>query len=120
MSYCTADEVKLIVNTELDTSSISQLITLADTEVDLMLGVGWSGDTNTQKLISMLLTAALISDRDPESYAIGAARIQYGNRVSRWKDRAAEIASRAKSTAAKPPRGASRYRKIDEAKRYPV
>lgn len=66
---CTADNVRLIIDTDLEDPDIETLIDLADAEITAR-----SLDTrsaNIKKAISMFLTAHAIAHRDPESQSIG-------------------------------------------------
>ena len=114
VAYCSATEVAYLVHTDLDDTAIGILITLADAELDQMLG-GSTLATNLLKLCSMMLTAILVAQRDPEATTLGSARIQYGSRVEDWRGRVWAIVKRNKAPVIK----SSSYRKIDEDTRYP-
>ena len=94
MTYCTDDDVRSIVVTGLTNPQIGALIVLVDAEIDLRLG-GATLSSDLKKLCSMLKTAVLAAERDPETYAIGSARVTYGKRVQDWAARAETIITQA-------------------------
>ncbi len=68
MAYSTYTEVRRIINTGLEDADITAMITQADQEIrdrDI------SGNANTLKTLSMLITAALIAFKDPRSQGVG-------------------------------------------------
>jgi len=74
MAYCVAADVKRIIPTSMDTTDITELITLADKEIDDRELNARS--TETRKLISMLLTADLIVVFEPVSSGMGGISSQ--------------------------------------------
>lgn len=117
MAYCTAAEVKYLVHTGLDDTALGSLIDIVDVDLDDRLGSATLSD-DLKKLCSMLLTAVLCADRDPESYALGEARIKYGNRIKNWEARVERIINKAKGAGMKV--RATAYQHIDESSRYPL
>lgn len=71
MAYCTAANVKLIINTELSDVDIGTLIGMADAEIDAR---GLDFAVAVKQQISMLITASLIALRNPSDKAIGEYR----------------------------------------------
>lgn len=72
MANCTEDDVRVVIRTTLLDAEVTSLIVLADAEITAR-GL----DTRTsdvKKLISMLITASIISMRDPASRSIGEYR----------------------------------------------
>jgi len=108
--------VKYLIHTDLDDTAIGNLITLADAELDQMLGSASLAD-DLLKLCSMLLTAILVARRDPEATTVGSARIQYGSRIEDWRTKVDGVIRRATGSRFKV--HSSEYRKIDEDTRYP-
>lgn len=84
MAYCTADDVKLLIRTNLSDANITSLIAQADADLDDMLG-GASMSTTLKKSCSMRLTAIMIAQRQPTSSRILGASVTYGDRVKQWK-----------------------------------
>lgn len=82
--YCTNAQVKYIINTDVDTGDIDNMITLADGELDIMLG-GRSMGTNGKAYCSSRLVAIALANRDPETYTVGSQQTNMGSRVRRWQ-----------------------------------
>lgn len=74
MAYCTFSDVRRIIDTDLADSDITALIVLADEEI--VARAMNTRRTNTKKIISMHLTAAMIAQRDPYSRSMGEYREQ--------------------------------------------
>jgi len=83
MTYCSASDVRLIVNTALTDIQIDTLIVMSDAEIDRKLGTQSASDKLIGKL-SMLLTARAIRSRDPSSFAIGEYSETIGSMIAAW------------------------------------
>lgn len=105
------------MNTSLDDTQIGNLIPRADALVDQKLG-GYTLADNLKGLVSMLLTATIVSIRDPRSYAVGIAKVQYGDQMSGWSSIVDEIIKNARATGASGKIFSSAYQKINEDVRY--
>ena len=117
MPYCEVDDVRSVVNTSLTPEQIGNLITRADALVDQKLG-GYTLTDELKGLVSMLLTATIVSIRDPRSYAVGIAKVQYGNQIAGWSSIVDEIIKGARATRASGKIVSSAYQKINEDARY--
>ena len=84
MAYCTASDVRLVVETSLTDTEISGVIEMSDAEIDSRLGSQSVSDKLIKKL-SMLLTAHSIKTRQSESVAIGEYREDAGNVLEVWE-----------------------------------
>ena len=84
MPYCTASDVRLLINTSLSDDDIGSLITLADAELDALLG-GASMSSTLKKGCSMRLTAIMIAGRQPQQQRIGAYSEGWGGRIAEWR-----------------------------------
>ena len=114
MAYCTASDVRLIVETSLTDTEISGVIEMSDAEIDSRLGSQDSSDKLIKKL-SMLLTAHAIKTRQPKSQIIGEYREDAGNVLEVWEREIERIYRLYKGLSIK----ATDYRHIEEEKRYP-
>ena len=114
MVYCTAADVRLIVETSLTDTEISGIIEMSDAEIDSRLGSQDSSDKLIKKL-SMLLTAHAIKTRQPRSVAVGEYREDSGDVLEVWEREIERIYRLYKGVSVK----ASEYRHIDEDTRYP-
>jgi len=90
MGYCTASDVRLIIDTTLTDADIDSIIETSDPYIDKLLGSQSSTDKLIKRL-SMLLTAKIIKTRDPQSQAIGAYRESAGNILEVWEREIREI-----------------------------
>ena len=117
MPYCTDEEVKILIETSLEGHEIETLIALADADLDRMLG-GTSMETSLKKKCSMMLSAAMISDKEPGSYSVGGVRIDQSKRAENWRSQVREIVASAK--AGRAVIKSSKYQHIDESTRYSV
>jgi hypothetical protein len=72
MAYCTYTEVRRIIDTSLEDADITAIIVLADAEIDAR-GLDALPD-NVKKLISMLISASIITLRDPATKSIAEYR----------------------------------------------
>ena len=114
MVYCTAADVRLIVETSLTDTEISGIIEMSDAEIDSRLGSQDSSDKLIEKL-SVLLTAHAIKTRQPRSLAVGEYREDAGDVLEVWEREIERIYRLYKGVSVK----ASEYRHIDEDTRYP-
>ena len=84
MTYCTAADVRLIINTSLSDLEIASLVETSDAYIDKVLGAQ-SGSDKLVKRLSMLLTAKAIKTRQPQSYAVGEYSEAAGNVLEVWE-----------------------------------
>jgi len=113
MPYCTASDVRLIINTTLTDNEIESIIALSDAEIEKRIGPQSASDPLIKKL-SMLLTAKTIKTRQPQSFAVGEYREDSGNILEVWDREIQRIFRLYKSVSVQ----ATEYRHIDESKRY--
>lgn len=113
VSYCTAAEVRAIINTNLTDEQIISIIETSDAEIDRRIGAQDPEDKLVKKL-SILLTAHIIKTRQPRSQAIGDYKEDAGNVLEIWEREIERIYRLHKGISIK----ASDYRHIDEEKRY--
>ena len=73
MTYSTASDVRLIIDTALRDDEITTVIATSDAYIDKLLGAQSASD-NLIKRLSMLLSAKVIKTRQPQSQAIGEYR----------------------------------------------
>jgi hypothetical protein len=83
LTYCTAADVRLIINTSLSDEEIDTVIETSDAYIDKVLGAQ-SGSDKLVKRLSMLLTAKAIKTRQPQSYAVGDYSEAAGNVLEVW------------------------------------
>lgn len=114
MAYCTASDVKLVVETSLTDAQIDGVIEMSDAEIDERLGAQDPTDKLVKKL-SVLLTAHAIKTRQPRSVAIGEYREDAGDVLGVWEAEIERIYRLKKVPGVK----GSEHRHIDETKRYP-
>jgi hypothetical protein len=112
--YCTASDVRFIVETSLTDTEISGIVEMSDAEIDLRLGSQDSSDKLIKKL-SMLLTAHAIKTRQPKSQVIGEYREDAGNVLEVWEREIERIYRLYRDINVM----ASDYGFIEEGKRYP-
>ena len=96
MAYSTATEVKYIINTSVADATITNMITIADAELDNMLN-GSTMDSNVKKGCSMRLTALMLAQRDPEIRRFGGTDFEMKQRLTDWKTYVDEQVRMAKS-----------------------
>ena len=114
MAYCTASDVRLVVQTGLSDTDIESIIAISDAQIDRTLGAQSTTDKAVKKL-SMLLTARSIKQRQPDTVAVGEYSESTGDVSEAWSREIAEL-----FRLYKPPSfTASEYRHIDEDIRYP-
>lgn len=116
MAYCDSDDVKMIISTSLADASITELVAIADADIDDKLG-GATLSTALLKKCSMMLTAAMIAEGNPKNYTVGEAKVDMGNRAKSWRAEAELTISRAKATIRTTVKSSS-YEHIDEDARY--
>ena len=114
MAYCTASDVKLVINTTLTDDQITGVIEMSDADINRRIRVQTEGDKLIKKL-SVLLTAHTIKTRQPRSQSIGEYREDAGDVLEMWEREIERIYRLYKTTKVK----GSDYRHIDEDKRYP-
>ena len=114
MVYCTASDVRTIVQTSLTDGEITGIIETSDAEIDRRIGSKDASDKLIKKL-SMLLTAHTIKTRQPQSLAIGEYREDVGDVIEVWDREVNRIFRLYKTPVVK----TSKYEHIDESKRYP-
>ena len=90
MPYCTASDVRLIINTDLTDTEIASIIETSDAYIDKLLGAQSSEDKLIKRL-SMILTAKAIKTRQPQSYAVGEYSESAGNILQVWDAEIKEI-----------------------------
>ena len=84
MAYSTATEVKYLINTSVADATITNMITIADAELDTLLD-GSSMSDNSKKGCSMRLTALMLAQRDPEIRRFGGTDFEMKQRLADWK-----------------------------------
>jgi len=114
VAYCTATDVRLIIDTTLTDAEISGVIEMSDAEIDRRIGAQDALDKLVKKL-SMLLTAHMIKTRQPRSQGIGEYREDSGNVLEVWEGEIERIYRLYETPRVK----SSEYGRIDESKRYP-
>jgi len=114
VAYCTATDVRAIINTNLTDEQITSIIETSDAEIDRRIGAQDPNDKLVKKL-SMLLTAITVKTRDPDSQTIGDYKESWTTVYQVWEREIERIYGMYKSVSVK----ASEYRHIDESKRYP-
>ena len=114
MAYCTAVDVRTIVQTSLTDSEITGLIETSDAEIDRRIGAQDPNDKLVKKL-SMLLTAHTIKTRQPWSQAIGEYREDAGDVLEVWEREIDRIYRLYQGISVK----GSEYKYIEESKRFP-
>ena len=90
MVYCSASDVRIIVNTNLTDSQITTIIETSDAYIDKLLGAQSASDKLIKKL-SMLITVKTVKTRDPSSFGIGEYSESSGNVISIWDSEIREI-----------------------------
>lgn len=94
--YCTAAEVKLLIDTDLSDGDIESLIDWSDNETD-QLTDGLSLGSSKLAQISARLTAIKIADRSPQSYSVGGTQMDYKDRIKRWRSQIHGVVNREKT-----------------------
>jgi len=113
MAYCTAANIRAIINTTLTDEQITGIIEMSDAEIDRRIGAQDPND-NLVKKLSMLLTAHTIKTRQPRSLAIGEYKEDAGDVLEVWGREIDRIYRLYKGVSVK----GSEYRHIDESKRF--
>ena len=114
MTYCTASDVRMMVDTTLTDTEIAGIIEMSDAEIDRRIGSQTDGDRLVKKL-SMLLTAHAITTRQPQAQAIGEYREDAGGVLEAWEREIEGIYRLYRGVSIE----GSEYRHIDEDRRYP-
>ena len=114
MTYCTASDVRIIINTKLTDDQITGIIETSDAQIDKRIGAQDASDKLIKKL-SILLSAHTIKSRYPQSQALGEYRETSENILEVWDLEIKRIFRLYKGKSIK----ATEYRHIDESKRYP-
>ena len=114
MPYSTPPDVRLIIDTTLTDTQISDIIQMSDTQIDKRIGSQASPGELVKKL-SALLTAHTIRTRQPTTLAIGEYREESGNVLETW-ERETEMIYRLLSKVTVK---ASGYSHIDDDERHP-
>jgi len=114
VAYCTASDVRLVVETSLTDTQISSIIEMSDAEIDGRLGSQDSSDKLVKKL-SVLLTAHTVKTRQPASVAVGEYREDAGDVLGAWEQKIEGLYRLKKVPGIR----GSGHRHIDESKRYP-
>jgi len=114
MSYCTASDVRLILETNLTDTEISCVIETSDAEIDKTLGVQGASNKLVKKL-SMLLSAHTIKTRQPQSQSIGEYRESSENILEVWEREIERIYRLYEGILIQ----STDYEYIDESERYP-
>lgn len=84
MAHSTNAQVLYLINTSVSTGDIDNMITLADAELDALLG-GASMDANLLALCSARLVAIMLAGRDPNARSVGGSEMDFGQRVNQWR-----------------------------------
>lgn len=114
MPYCTASDVRLIVQTDLTDAQIAGIVEMSDAEIDSRIGAQSTPGELVKKL-SVLLTAHAIKTRQPQTLAIGEYREDAGDVLGVWEREIERIYKLHETVSVK----ASDYAHIDDDKRYP-
>lgn len=112
MPYCTAADVRTIVDTPLADGEISDLIETSDAEIDRWIGVQ-SGFDKLVKKLSMLLTAHAIRSSQSQTQAVGEYREDAGDILEVWEREIERIYRLYRVSRVK----ASEYEEISESER---
>jgi hypothetical protein len=112
LTYCTAADVRTIVDTGLTDAEIAGIIESSDAEIERRVGPQEAG--GLARKLSMLLTASTIRKRQPSSQAVGDYREEQGGVQEEWR-REIEGLFRLLGAAAI---SSSGYGHLDERKRY--
>jgi len=113
MPYCTAADVRAMVDTALTDGEIAGIIETSDAEIDRRIGTQSDSDKLVKKL-SMLVTAHAIRARQPQTQVIGEYREDAGDVLRVWEREIERIYGLYRVPRVK----ASEYKKIDESERY--
>jgi hypothetical protein len=84
MHYCTAADVRTMVDMVLTDGEIAGIIETSDAEIDRRIGVQSDSDRLVKKL-SMLVTARAIRARQPQTQVIGEYREDVGDVLRVWE-----------------------------------
>jgi len=114
LAYCTAADMRTVLDTSLTDGEITSIIETSDAEIDRRMGVQDSSDRLVKKL-SMLVTAHAIRTRQPQAQAVGEYREDVGDVFGVWEREIERVYRLCKCVSVK----ASEHSYIDEGSRYP-
>ncbi len=114
MAYCTAIDVRLVVDTDLTDAQIAGIVEMSDAEIDARIGAQSTPGELVKKL-SVLLTAHAIKTRQPQSLAVGEYREDAGDVLGVWEREIDRIYRLHGNVSVK----VSDYAHIDDDERYP-
>ena len=114
MAYCTASDVRLVVDTDLTDAQIVGIVEMSDAEIDARIG-SQSTPGELVKKLSVLLTAHAIKTRQPGSLAVGEYREDAGDVLGVWAREIERISRLHVNVSVK----ASDYAHLDDDERYP-
>lgn len=89
MAYCTPAQVRLLIATDLSDENLTELITLADSDLDDKLAGQTMSDVQKTKC-SMRLAAVMVAQRAPVKESLSGASLDWGDRVKEWQNYVAE------------------------------
>ena len=84
MPYCTSQDVRLIIKTQLLDRDIENLILMADAKINAQVGTQTEGDQLVRGT-SALMVALKIRQSDPSSFAIGGYSESSHDPTADWK-----------------------------------
>ena len=114
VAYCTASDVRMVVDTSLTDVQLTSMIETSDAEIGRRIGSQDASDKLVKKL-SMLLTAFAVKTRQPKALAIGEYREDAGDVLGVWEREIERVYRLYKGVSVK----ATEYRHVDEDSRYP-
>ena len=114
VAYCTASDVRMVVDTSLTDVQLTGMIETSDAEIDRRIGSQDASDKLVKKL-SMLLTAHAVKTRQPKALAVGEYREDSGNVLEVWEKEIERVFRLYKGVLVK----ATEYSHVDEESRYP-
>jgi len=114
LAYCTASDVRLVVDTDLTDAQIAGIVEMSNAEIDARIG-SQSTPGELVKKLSVLLTAHAIKTRQPQSLAVGEYREDTGDVLGVWEREIERIYRLHGNVSVK----ASDYAHIDDDERYP-
>ena len=94
MAYCTPAQVRLLIATDLSDENLTELITLADSDLDDKLSGQTMSDVQKTKC-SMRLAAVMVAQRQPRKESIAGATLDWGSRITEWQRYVKQAVSRA-------------------------
>ena len=91
MAYCSATDVRGVIETSLTDPQIESIIAESDAEIDLRIGAQSAGNKVIQKL-SKLMTAIQVKTRQPSSSTVGGFTETY-DPIPYWQNEVDRILS---------------------------